>query len=140
MLSIQDSLAKFVSSLRGNIAVIQRFAQNPIITEDEDDLEEINDSLIDLQQAREMAELYAATLTDLLDAYVGVLQNNIGNRLKKLTAWTVVLAVSLMSTSLYGMNIPLPLEHWRYATPLVLGLGFFAAGILYWYFRRNDWI
>jgi len=140
MLSLQNTLTHFAAALRGDLGVLQRLLQMPIFCDDEEDLEDISDAMVDLQQAREMAELYAATLTDLLDAYVGVLQNNIANRVKKLTAWTVVLAVSLMSTSLYGMNVPLPWQHSPYITPALIGGGFLVAAAIYVYFRRNDWI
>ncbi|AIA55175.1 MULTISPECIES: magnesium transporter CorA family protein [Acidithiobacillus] len=140
MVSLQNALTHFAASLRGNIGVLQRLLQMPVFRDDQEDLEDVADALVDLQQAREMAELYAATLTDLLDAYVGVLQNNIANRVKKLTAWTVVLAVSLMSTSLYGMNVPLPWQHWPYITPTLVGGGFLIAAAIYVYFRRHDWI
>ncbi|WP_291510475.1 magnesium transporter CorA family protein [Acidithiobacillus sp.] len=140
MVSLQNTLTHFAAALRGNIGVLQRLLQMPVFLDDKEDLEDVADALVDLQQAREMAELYAATLTDLLDAYVGVLQNNIANRVKKLTAWTVVLAVSLMSTSLYGMNVPLPWQHWRYITPTLVGGGFLIAAAIYVYFRRHDWI
>ncbi|MBU2738615.1 magnesium transporter CorA family protein [Acidithiobacillus concretivorus] len=140
LLALNKSLILFSAALKGNISVAQQTLRLPMLLQDEDDLEDIADALIDLQQARDMTEIYASTITNMMDAYVGVLQNNISNTLKIITAWTVVVASPATVASIYGMNVPLPLQDWTYAWPVLMGGGFLISGLLFVFFRKKDWI
>lgn len=140
LLALNKSLILFSAALKGNISVAQQTLRLPLLRQDENDLEDIADALIDLQQARDMTEIYASTITNMMDAYVGVLQNNISNTLKIITAWTVVVAAPATVASIYGMNVPLPMQTWTYAWPVLMGGGFLVSGLLFAYFRKKDWI
>ncbi|PKY09551.1 magnesium transporter [Acidithiobacillus marinus] len=140
LLALNKSLILFSAALKGNISVAQQTLRLPMLGQDADDLEDIADALIDLQQARDMTEIYASTITNMMDAYVGVLQNNISNTLKIITAWTVVVASPATVASIYGMNVPLPLQDWTYAWPVLMGGGFLISGLLFVFFRKKDWI
>ncbi|MBU2785280.1 magnesium transporter CorA family protein [Acidithiobacillus ferriphilus] len=140
LLALNKSLILFSSALKGNISVAQQTMRLPLLKQGEGDLEDIADALIDLQQARDMTEIYASTITNMMDAYVGVLQNNISNTLKIITAWTVVVAAPATVASIYGMNVPLPLQNWTYAWPVLMGGGFAISGMLFMIFRKRDWI
>ncbi|WP_414040550.1 magnesium transporter CorA family protein [Acidithiobacillus sp. M4-SHS-6] len=140
LLALNKSLILFSAALKGNISVAQQTLRLPMLGQNADDLEDIADALIDLQQARDMTEIYASTITNMMDAYVGVLQNNISNTLKIITAWTVVVASPATVASIYGMNVPLPLQDWTYAWPVLMGGGFLISGLLFVFFRKKDWI
>jgi magnesium transporter len=140
MLTLQKALTLFSSALRGNITTAQKVLQLPQMQIDEADAEEIADAIVDLQQAREMTDLYGSTITNLMDAYIGVLQNNISNTLKIVTGWTVIIAIPMTVATIYGMNVPLPMQTWHYATPVLLGSAFLLAGLAFAFFHRNDWI
>ncbi|MCE5361233.1 MAG: magnesium transporter CorA family protein [Acidithiobacillus sp.] len=140
MLSLSKVLIRFTSALRGIIAVLQQLLRLPIITQDEEDSEDLADALVDLQQARDMTEIYTSTVTNMMDAYGGVLQTNISNTLKVITGWTVIIAIPATTATIYGMNVPLPLEHWPYAWPTLMGGSFSISLLAVLWFRRRHWI
>jgi CorA-like Mg2+ transporter protein. len=62
LLALNKSLILFSAALKGNISVAQQTLRLPMLLQDEGDLEDIADALIDLQQARDMTEIYAPPL------------------------------------------------------------------------------
>ena len=114
--------------------------RSPIIAQDEEDAEDLADALIDLQQARDMTEVYTSTITNMMDAYGGVLQTNISNTLKVITGWTVIIAIPATVATIYGMNVPLPIQNWPYAWPVLMGGGFLVSLFAVLWFRRRHWI
>jgi magnesium transporter len=60
---------------------------------------------------------------------------------KRLAAWAAIFAVSTALAGIWGMNFDsMPELHWRWGYPFALGLIAFAAGVLYWRFRRSGWL
>jgi magnesium transporter len=60
--------------------------------------------------------------------------------IKTLTIISVVLLPMTLLASIYGMNIPLPLENNPFAFPLVVGLMLAGALSMIAYFRWQDWL
>ena len=59
-----------------------------------------------------------------------MINNNLNNVMKYLTAATILLAVPTLIASIYGMNIPLPFQQHGNAFAIVMGIsGLLAAGI-----------
>jgi len=59
-----------------------------------------------------------------MDAYASVISNNLNMVMKFLTAVTIVLMLPNLVASIYGMNIPLPLQHSPYAFAILMGFSF----------------
>jgi len=80
-------------------------------------------------------------LTTALEAnlsLISVAQNEVT---KKLAAWAAILAVPTMIAGVYGMNFPsMPELHWRFGYPLIMGAMVGICGLLYWRFKRADWL
>ena len=51
-----------------------------------------------------------------------ILTNNLNNRIKTLTVLTILLTVPTIVSSLFGMNVPLPLEDNQYAFEFVIAV------------------
>jgi magnesium transporter len=83
----------------------------------------------------------------LRDLVTSVLETNLtiqGNRLniitKKVTSWAAIIAVPTAITGFYGQNLPYPgfsRPSGFYASTLIIIL---LSGLLYWLFRRKDWL
>jgi magnesium transporter len=92
--------------------------------------------------------LRAAEWTDSLrDLVTTILETNLtiqGNRMnvitKQVTSWAAIVAVPTLITGFYGMNVPYPGfgEEWGFLTSL--GVMIIAVIVLYYAFRRNDWL
>jgi magnesium transporter len=112
------------------------------------DLHHVNDELMPYYQDVYDHTLRATEWTESLrDLVTTILETNLtiqGNRLnvvtKKVTGWAAIIAVPTLITGFYGMNVPYPgfSDHAGFIAAAVIMLG--SCVVLYWLFRRNDWL
>ena len=112
------------------------------------DLQHVNDELVPYYQDVYDHVLRATEWTESLrDLVTTILETNLtiqGNRMnvitKKVTSWAAIIAVPTFITGFYGMNVPYPgfSDHIGFIVAMVIMLG--SAVLLYWIFRRNDWL
>lgn len=112
------------------------------------DLHHVGDDLMPYYQDVYDHVLRAAEWTESLrDLVTTILETNLtiqGNRMniitKKVTSWAAIIAVPTFITGFYGMNVPYPgfSDHAGLITAVVLMIG--CGVLLYWVFRRNDWL
>jgi magnesium transporter len=112
------------------------------------DLHHVDDELIPYYQDVYDHVLRATEWTESLrDLVTTILETNLtiqGNRMniitKKVTGWAAIIAVPTFITGFYGMNVPYPgfSDHIGFLVALVIML--FSGVLLYWVFRRNDWL
>ena len=80
-------------------------------------------------------------LSSALDAYLAVVSNRLNVVMKHLTAYAAIILVPTLIAGIYGMNFHnIPELSWRYGYAYALGLMFGAGAMLYWYFKRRDWL
>jgi magnesium transporter len=85
-------------------------------------------------------ETYRDLLTGSMDIYLSAVANRTNEVMKILTLWGTIALPLLVLTSFYGMNIPLPFEHYRYAL-IPIGLIMLASSIvIFLYIRRKHWM
>jgi magnesium transporter len=92
--------------------------------------------------------LRAADWTDSLrDLVTTILETNLtiqGNRLgiitKKVTSWAAIVAVPTLVTGYYGMIVPYPGFGEKAGFYISVAIMIVAAGLLYYIFRRKDWL
>jgi magnesium transporter len=112
------------------------------------DLQHVDDDLMPYYQDVYDHVLRATEWTESLrDLVTTILETNLtiqGNRMnvitKKVTSWAAIIAVPTFITGFYGMNVPYPgfSDHIGFIVATVIMLG--SGGLLYWIFRRNDWL
>lgn len=85
-------------------------------------------------------DLYRDLVASTLDASLSVTSNNLAAVMKRLTAYTVIIAVPTLIASIYGMNFDLmPELRWPLGYPVVLLVMLVAVLLLYRFFRTRDW-
>jgi magnesium transporter len=112
------------------------------------DLRHVDDDLMPYYQDVYDHVLRATEWTESLrDLVTTILETNLtiqGNRMnvitKKVTSWAAIIAVPTFITGFYGMNVPYPgfSNHIGFIVAMVIMLG--SGALLYWIFRRNDWL
>ena len=112
------------------------------------DLRHVNEELMPYYQDVYDHVLRAAEWTESLrDLVTTILETNLtiqGNRMnvitKKVTSWAAIIAVPTFITGFYGMNVPYPgfSNHVGFLVASVIMVG--SGVLLYWTFRRNDWL
>jgi len=138
LLTLEKALVYFTTSLRSNMAVLQRLVRTPAVKMYEEDQELLDDVIVETQQAIEMSEIYSNILSGMMDAFASVISNNLNRVMKFLTSVTIILSLPTMVASVFGMNVALPFADRPHAFSLTLLVAFGLSGLaalIFW--RRN---
>lgn len=129
---IRKALIYFHTSILGNGKVLQKITLGlmiPIYEEDQGLLENI---IIDNEQTLEIVAIYNNIITSSLDAYASVVANNMNVVIKFLTVVTIVISIPTLAGSMWGMNVPVPMQTNPFAFFIVVGLSVLIAGVVGW--------
>jgi magnesium transporter len=91
-------------------------------------------------RATEWTESLRDLVTTILETNLTIQGNRMNIITKKVTSWAAIIAVPTFITGFYGMNVPYPgfSSQAGFITAIVLMIG--VGGLLYWVFRRQDWL
>jgi magnesium transporter len=112
------------------------------------DLHVVSDDMMPYYQDVYDHVLRAADWTDSLrDLVTTILETNLtiqGNRMniitKKVTSWAAIIAVPTFVTGFYGMNVPYPGFSEKAGLIGAVGFMLVAGSVLYFVFKRKDWL
>ena len=134
LMELEKTIVYFKASLKTNERVIKKLtsATSNIkkYLEDEDLLE---DTLIETQQAIEMADIYGNILRGMTDTFASIISNNQNNIMKTLALVTVVMSIPTMIFSAYGVNFKnndIPLNGEPHAFWIIMFIAFAISGSL----------
>ena len=75
------------------------------------------------------------------DSYLTEVSNDMNRVMKRFTSLGAILVVTTLIAGIYGMNFDnMPELHWRFGYEYALGLMVASTILLYWYFKRRDWL
>lgn len=138
MMELEKSLVYFSTSLKSNDATMNKILRGKLMKLYEDDQDLLEDVLIELKQAEEMASIYSSILANMVDACSSVISNNVNIVMWQLTIVTIILAIPTMVFSFYGMNtLDLPFaEHTWFPTVVSIVATLLTALILLKYKKK----
>ncbi len=91
-------------------------------------------------RATEWTESLRDLVTSILETNLTIQGNRLNVITKKVTSWAAIIAVPTAITGFYGQNVPYPgfskSTGFVASTVLIIGL----STLLYWLFKRNDWL
>lgn len=141
LLTVEKALVYFTTSLKADTIALARANTARQLKLSEDDRDYLEDAMVEYQQALETATIHANILNGTLDTFASLINNNLNNVMKYLTAATIMLAAPTLVASLYGMNIPLPFQESGHAFAIVMGisvaLGSVIAGIFFFLRKKQ---
>lgn len=105
LLGLSKSLVYFSASLKGNEVTMEKVLRGRVLKLYEDDRDILEDALIEIRQAIEMASIYSSILSGTMDAYASVVSNNLNIIMKVLTVLTIIMTIPNIIFGFYGMNI-----------------------------------
>jgi magnesium transporter len=101
-------------------------------------LQDVYDHLI---RVVEQVEDYQDLSSNALDVNLTMASNRVNEVARSLTAYAAIFAAVTLVTGIYGMNFEhMPELGWSFGYGYALGLMVVAAGALWLYFRRKDWL
>ena len=130
LMDLEKSLVYFNTSLKANEVTLEKILRGRIVTLYEEDQDLLEDVLIEVRQAIEMANIYSSIISRMMDAFASVISNNLNVIMKVLTSITILLTIPNIIFSFYGMNVAgLPWDQYFWvpiimAVVLILVVGF----------------
>ncbi len=120
LLDLEKSLVYFTTSLKSNEIVMEKTLRGKIIKLYDEDEDILEDAIVENKQAMEMSTIYSDILNGTMDAYASIISNNLNGVMKLLTSITIILAIPTLISSLWGMNVPVPLQDHPYGFIILL--------------------
>jgi magnesium transporter len=139
LMRIQKSLTYFVTALRSNEMLMMKLERTNFLALNEEEREILQDLIVDMSQALEMANIYSNILGSTMDAFASIISNNLNNVMKRLTSITIILSLPILVTSIYGMNVDIPYQHSNHAFYIPVILSLVISVIIGWYFLKKKW-
>ena len=131
LLDLEKSLVYFNTSLKSNEVTLEKILRGRIITLYEDDHDLLEDVLIEVRQAIEMASIYSSIISGMMDAFASVISNNLNVIMKVLTSLTILLTLPNIIFGFYGMNVAnLPLDQFWWFPLAVAGVAIVGVAIV----------
>ncbi|MBL8718364.1 MAG: magnesium transporter CorA family protein [Myxococcales bacterium] len=140
LLAYQKSLVHFTSALTSNRHMLERLQKDPRFEISKKDHDLIEDALVEIHQAIEVATVSQNVLGQMMNAFASVISNNVNMVMKILTAFTIVLMIPTLITSFYGMNVPLPGQGHPFASAFVITGSIVVGGVVVAVFARKRWL
>jgi len=105
LLDLEKSLVYFNTALKADEVTLEKILRGRIVTLYEEDHDLLEDVLIEIRQAIEMAQIYSSIISSMMDAFSSVISNNLNVIMKVLTSITILLTIPNIIFSFYGMNV-----------------------------------
>ena len=105
LLAIEKTLVYFITSLKENSVVLDKLKKGNIITLYEGDADLLDDAVVEMNQAIDMATIYRDILSSITDTYATIISNNLNEVMKFLAGMTIVLSIPTIISSFLGMNV-----------------------------------
>ena len=86
-------------------------------------------------------DLYRDQLTTIMDANLSIVSNDLNKVVRTLTGASIILMVDALLASIWGMNfVNIPELHLYYGYYLALGFMVLVSILLYFFFKRLNWL
>lgn len=132
--TIESRLNRSKMSLTGLSAVADKLSPDARLKADRDSL---GDTVLFAKQLLVEIESHLQTIKSIREAYSTVANNTLNQRMKLLTALTLLLALPNVFYGMYGMNIKLPFMNEPWAYPAIVGFTVFLIITVYLVARKK---
>lgn len=114
LLDIEKSLVYFSSSLKTDEITLEKIMRGRHLKLYEEDQDLLEDVLIEIKQAVEMAATHLNILNGTMDVFASIISNNLNIVMKIQASLTLIVSVPTVISGIYGMNIigGIPFDKW----------------------------
>jgi magnesium transporter len=115
--TIEANLNEYLMNLNSMMVVAERLRE---ILRESNDKEAIEDILLYIRQLVVSIQSHNQSITSIRNAYGTIANNVLNQRMKTLTALTLLIALPNVFYGMYGMNIALPFQEHAWAYPTII--------------------
>ncbi len=137
LLDVEKSLVYFSSSLKADEITLEKIMRGRYIKLYEEDQDLLEDVLIEVKQAVDMAAIYLNILNGTMDVFASIISNNLNIVMKIQASLTLLVSVPTVISGIYGMNIVggIPFDKWWWFPIALSGV---LMVIMYIILKRKD--
>ncbi len=136
----EETLNNFVSSLFPAINILEKILSGRYITIYEKDKDIMEDLVMDSNQTMELSRAGSRSIKNIREAYSAILTNELNKIMKILTFVTIFLTIPTIVSSIFGMNVALPLEGNPFAFLFVIVIIVLLSALFFVVIRGKRWI
>ncbi len=137
---LEQELNEVLSALVPMNTWLQQLTKGNYIQMFSEDRELLEDLLIANIQLIDSTKSILKTIQNIRTASEAILTQNLNNTIRMLTAFTIVLTIPTLVSSLFGMNVPVPLQESPLAFWIILVIIMTMVGVTIYFFMRNRWL
>lgn len=136
----EETLTDFISSLVPAIGVMEKILRGKYLTVYEKDKDIMEDLVWDSKQTLELSRSGLKSIKNIREAYSAILTNDLNKVMKILTITTIFLTLPTVISSIFGMNIPLPLQDNPFAFSYLMLFTLTLSGCILILVIRKRWL
>lgn len=137
---MEQELNETMSALVPTLGWLQQLTKGNYIQMFSDDREFLEDLLIANTQLIDSTNSILKTIQNIRNASEAILTQNLNATIRRLTAFTIVLTIPTLISSIFGMNVALPFEDNQHAALYIGGFIVIVVSATIYFFRSNRWI
>lgn len=138
-IELEEDLNEFLTALQPQSAVLISLKTGRYMKLYEDDQDLIEDITLNTTELIELTKSRLRTLVNIRQAYDTIATNNLNKTFKRLTSIGIFLTIPTIAGGLYGMNIPLPFQDFKYAFVIVIATIAITMFCFIRYFKKRNW-
>ena len=135
----EETLNDFISALVPTINITERILRGKYITIYDKDVDVVEDLVMDSKQTLELSKNGLKSIKNIREAYSTILTNDLNKVMKFLTIATIMLTVPTIISSVFGMNVPLPMQDSPMAFFYIMGIIAISSLVLFYVIVKRRW-
>lgn len=140
LMEIETGSVYILSSITGNISLLQEFKHRLRNLLNDDQLESLDDVIVEAQQGLEMAQMASTLSQRVSSASSKVLDSRLNETMRFLTVYSIVLAIPPIVSGFYGENVKLPGADLDWAWQLTIMITLIMIVLSIWFiFNKHFW-
>lgn len=136
----EEVLNQYLTSLVPMRNLLEAISSGRFVFLYEKDIDVLEDLMIAIKQSEDLCDVNIKSIRSLRDAYQIIFTNDVNRTIKRLTAITIIFTIPTIISSIYGMNVSLPLEKNPFAFLIIINLIILLSFVLYIIFMKKKWL
>ena len=139
-IELEEDLNEFLSALQPQGIVLNALDSGKYMRLYEDDQDLVEDIMLNTSELIELSKSRLRSIVNIRQAYDVIATNNLNRTFRRLTSIAIFLTIPTIIGGLFGMNVALPFQDYKYAFIVVVALIALTMLIFINYFRKRKWL
>lgn len=138
-IELEEDLNEFLSALQPQGLVLNALESGKYMRLYDDDRALFEDIMLSTNELIELTKSRLRSVVNIRQAYDAIATNNLNKTFRRLTSIAIFLTIPTIIGGLFGMNVALPFQEFKYAFVVVISLIAITMLLFIRYFRRHNW-